>query len=350
MPTIQLRRGTAAQWTASNPVLAAGEIGVELDTDKFKVGTGSAAWSVLDYFIVNSIVDQMIYDQVQAHIDDPDAHPIYLKDAPSDGKNYARKNAAWAEVIGGDGVRSAQEYTHNDTPTAPPSSGQLRFNNAAQNSATKVYLHFLNVVGEDVRLYYKDLRAGDVLIVQDKDDGTKYQIYNITAPAVNQTTYAEIPVTWSSGGTALPSGQRVLLLITSRASSGGGAGGTRTTATFTTASVANEANATGTIDLGKAYRLYTITTSASARVRLYTTIAKRDADLTRPMGSVPLGDHGLILEFITDSSSGFLGADLSPLVDGFDGDADGLVPYSVTNKTGATGTITVTFSYIKTEA
>ena len=47
---MQQRRGTAAQWTAANPVLAAGEIGFETDTSKFKVGNGSSTWGNLKYF------------------------------------------------------------------------------------------------------------------------------------------------------------------------------------------------------------------------------------------------------------------------------------------------------------
>ena len=47
---MQQRRGTAAQWTAANPVLAAGEIGFETDTSKFKMGNGSSAWTALTYF------------------------------------------------------------------------------------------------------------------------------------------------------------------------------------------------------------------------------------------------------------------------------------------------------------
>ena len=47
---MQQRRGTAAQWTAANPVLAAGEIGFETDTSKFKMGNGSSSWSALQYF------------------------------------------------------------------------------------------------------------------------------------------------------------------------------------------------------------------------------------------------------------------------------------------------------------
>ena len=53
---MQQRRGTAAQWTAANPTLAAGEIGFETDTNKFKLGNGSSAWASLGYFVDASVV------------------------------------------------------------------------------------------------------------------------------------------------------------------------------------------------------------------------------------------------------------------------------------------------------
>ena len=46
---IQVRRGTAAQWTSANPTLAAGEWGFETDTGKVKIGNGSTAWNSLGY-------------------------------------------------------------------------------------------------------------------------------------------------------------------------------------------------------------------------------------------------------------------------------------------------------------
>jgi hypothetical protein len=46
---IQIRRGTASQWTSANPTLAAGEFGYESDTGKFKIGDGSTAWTSLAY-------------------------------------------------------------------------------------------------------------------------------------------------------------------------------------------------------------------------------------------------------------------------------------------------------------
>lgn len=47
---IQVRRGTAAQWTSANPILAAGEWGYESDTNKAKIGNGSSTWTALSYF------------------------------------------------------------------------------------------------------------------------------------------------------------------------------------------------------------------------------------------------------------------------------------------------------------
>ena len=47
---MQQRRGTAAQWTGSDPVLEAGEMGWESDTNKFKIGDGTNDWSDLQYF------------------------------------------------------------------------------------------------------------------------------------------------------------------------------------------------------------------------------------------------------------------------------------------------------------
>ena len=46
---IQLRRGTAAAWTAANPILAEGEPGFETDTKKEKIGDGVTPWNTLPY-------------------------------------------------------------------------------------------------------------------------------------------------------------------------------------------------------------------------------------------------------------------------------------------------------------
>jgi hypothetical protein len=61
---MQQRRGTAAQWTAANPILAAGEIGFATDTSKFKMGNGTSTWSQLEYFANAAELEQAITNVV----------------------------------------------------------------------------------------------------------------------------------------------------------------------------------------------------------------------------------------------------------------------------------------------
>lgn len=51
---IQLRNDQSANWTSVNPTLAQGEIGVEIDTNKMKIGVGNVAWNDLPYTGIDS--------------------------------------------------------------------------------------------------------------------------------------------------------------------------------------------------------------------------------------------------------------------------------------------------------
>lgn len=46
---IQIRRDTAANWASVDPILAEGELGIDLDEDKFKIGDGVTVWSGLSF-------------------------------------------------------------------------------------------------------------------------------------------------------------------------------------------------------------------------------------------------------------------------------------------------------------
>jgi hypothetical protein len=63
---MQQRRGTASQWTAANPTLAAGEIGFETDTNKFKIGNGSSNWTALSYFSNTTALEALLNDGAPA--------------------------------------------------------------------------------------------------------------------------------------------------------------------------------------------------------------------------------------------------------------------------------------------
>lgn len=53
---LKCRHDTAANWTAKNPVLLDGELGVETDTTFFKIGDGATAWTSLKYVTSKSAV------------------------------------------------------------------------------------------------------------------------------------------------------------------------------------------------------------------------------------------------------------------------------------------------------
>lgn len=113
--------------------------------------------------------------------------------------------------------------------------------------------------------------------------------------------------------------------------------------TFYSNEIPNNGNDTGSVSISTRYQLVQITTDVPARVRLYTGTAKRDADINRPIGTDPVGNHGLIFEFV--SSPSLLTADLSPLVDGFCNISD--IPYTITNLSGSNDRIDVTLNHIK---
>lgn len=69
MPTrIQLRRDTAANWTAANPVLADGEQALETDTGALKIGDGVTAW--------NDLLYRDNRYAPAAHVGSRDGHPL----------------------------------------------------------------------------------------------------------------------------------------------------------------------------------------------------------------------------------------------------------------------------------
>ena len=57
---LQLRRGESTQWDTANPTLAAGEIGIETDTNTFKFGDGSTPWNSLSYALSQTVDDYIL--------------------------------------------------------------------------------------------------------------------------------------------------------------------------------------------------------------------------------------------------------------------------------------------------
>lgn len=124
---------------------------------------------------------------------------------------------------------------------------------------------------------------------------------------------------------------------------------TRTTASKTTASLVNAARESGTVTLtgAAAYRVFRVAADRACRVRLYTTTAARDADVARAVGTDPTGDHGVVLDIVFPAL--VLSYDTSPVVDGWLPGTAGTVPITIDNLSGATSTVAVTLTYVRTE-
>lgn len=127
----------------------------------------------------------------------------------------------------------------------------------------------------------------------------------------------------------------------------GGAFEARTTATLTTSSLSDGATENASLTMQPGYRLLKIETDVAARVRVYDSTTSRTADASRAIGTDPTAPHGVILDFVTTAS--VLSWWMNPLVDGYTADASTTVPVAVTNLSGATDTVTVTLTWVRSE-
>ena len=130
---MQQRRGTAAQWISTNsgngPILNAGEIGYETDTNKFKIGDGTNHWINLDYFTdANSTVN------------------------PSFGSSITFEGAtdnAYETTV------SVTDPTADRTITIPNATGTVALTSDIPSSTT--------ALSEGTNLYFTDERAQDAV-------------------------------------------------------------------------------------------------------------------------------------------------------------------------------------------
>ena len=72
--TFRLRRDTTANWDLYNPILQAGEIGIDTTLNKFKIGTGSAVWSALSF--ANILASDLTSAITTHNSDTTDVHGI----------------------------------------------------------------------------------------------------------------------------------------------------------------------------------------------------------------------------------------------------------------------------------
>ncbi|MDD3092239.1 MAG: hypothetical protein PHI12_14510 [Dehalococcoidales bacterium] len=116
--TIQHHRDTAANWTLADPTLAAGEIGFETDTGKFKIGDGATAWTSLAYAAIPpGDFDESAQDAIGAMIADTNTVDLTYTDATPELK---------ADVL----------YQNTNSITLSEDAGGLKADLVVQNSTS----------------------------------------------------------------------------------------------------------------------------------------------------------------------------------------------------------------------
>lgn len=114
---IQLRNDTAENWTSKNPLLLKGEMGVETDTGKTKIGNGTDNWTTLKYSGVDEDTIKGIIDKNRDNFT-----PVEATKEESDTQALAREitnpkkgdMAVVIRIITGD-KKSYTAYIHNGT-------------------------------------------------------------------------------------------------------------------------------------------------------------------------------------------------------------------------------------------
>ena len=114
---IQLRNDTAENWNTQNPVLLEGEMGVETDTGKTKIGNGTDHWKALKYSGVDENTIKGIIDKNRDNFTE-----VTPNEGESDAQALARMitnpkkgdMAVVIRIIAGD-KKSYKAYIHNGT-------------------------------------------------------------------------------------------------------------------------------------------------------------------------------------------------------------------------------------------
>jgi collagen triple helix repeat protein len=126
----------------------------------------------------------------------------------------------------GDSV-SSFGYTFS-AAAPPPGNAEVRLNNVNQTIATVISASHTTSTGADTTNALGIINTSNQIYLQDKDDATSWQLYNVTGPVTNQGSYTDIPVAWKKGGTALTAHANnvIYLGVSSSSSAGVPAGGT----------------------------------------------------------------------------------------------------------------------------
>jgi hypothetical protein len=229
---------------------------------------------------------------------------------------------------------------------APPAPGQV-VEVRDENTVVTSTLSILNFTGAGVSSSLSG-SVVNVIIPGGGGGGTALEIRDENVPVTASVGVLNFTGT---GVTANRSGSVVNITIPG---GGGGSGSiSRTSVSFTTPSINAGSVFTGSLaGFGKTFVLFSVLTSTHSRIRLYGSSSFRDADVSRPIGTDPTTENGVIVDLVLSGSSALFNFALSPIVNGvnLDEPADNSTYYPSTNLGTSSTTIDLTFNRVVLEA
>jgi len=117
-----------------------------------------------------------------------------------------------------------------------------------------------------------------------------------------------------------------------------------------TASVANlphnQTRSGSIVTFGKSFLIFSTQVNTDARIRLYGSQSYLINDLSRPIGTDPVPNAGVIMDLVLSGSPSLYNYTLSPMVNGANMDpiTNNNIYYTVTNLSGVTSNISMSFS------
>lgn len=123
-------------------------------------------------------------------------------------RGVSANNTDWYNfsLIGGTAL--GETWAFNTATSGDPGSKKYLLNNATQSSATAIHVSDTADNGVDFSSVLLKLTTNDSIYIQQSDDPSRYMLMTVTGPAVDQTTYVQIPISVQSSGTAFTSNKK----------------------------------------------------------------------------------------------------------------------------------------------
>lgn len=174
---VQHRRDTAANWASNNPVPLSGQMCIETDTLRYKLGDGVTAWNSLAYGVF-------------------------------------------------DGASSGFNLTYSTTTTdADPGGGYLRFDNTTFGSITKAYIDNADKNGADITPWidsFDDPTSSPrgYLKVVKRSDQAAWMLFHVTGAVVDGTGYRKVNLTPITNSGTISNDDEIVVIFTPAGTAG----------------------------------------------------------------------------------------------------------------------------------